>query len=191
MTLTDQIKRGREFWIIPVGRKYSDWEIYGLPQGFPDEFKAQEVLPIPQSVEAEIEKESYKYTEAVHKSGTVRTFSTFQDGAHFGYELGRNQANAELDSLKAMINLWQERNAENVREIEVLKAKLQLTESRLNFVLKNQHIKFFQDDASYKGGWIYSVNDSLKGYYKSVECAVDAAMQALKQITEVEGENEA
>jgi hypothetical protein len=159
MTLTDQIKRGREFWIIPVGRKYSDWEIYGLPQGFPDEFKAQEVLPIPQSVEAEIEKESYKYTEAVHKSGTVRTFSTFQDGAHFGYELGRNQANAELDSLKAMINLWQDRNAHNVREIEVLKAKLIIAVDALT-------------DTT------FSVDRRTSGIAKG----------ALKQITEVEGE---
>jgi hypothetical protein len=85
--MNDKIKAQRLDGFLKFAEQYggtdfcsSDW-IHG--------FNACHSLmsTIPQSVEAEIEKESYKYTEEVHKSGTIRTFSTFQDGAHFGYEL--------------------------------------------------------------------------------------------------------
>jgi hypothetical protein len=50
-----QMSNPKRFWVVPVGRKYVDWAIYGMPTGFSEEFEVQEILPIPQSVEAEIE----------------------------------------------------------------------------------------------------------------------------------------
>jgi len=68
----------------------------------------------------------------------------------------------QIESLSAMIKLWEERNADNVREIEVLKAKLQIAVDALDYYAK-------EAEESYD-------------YFDS------KAHRALKQITEVEGE---
>ena len=90
-----------------------------------------------------------------------------------GFELGRNEANAEIDSLKAMIKLWEERNSENVREIEVLKAKLEIAK-RYFILIRIPPIEKAKTAYEYQALWERSRND---------------ADEALKQITEVEGDN--
>lgn len=103
MTLNDQIKRGRE-------------------------------LPIPQSVEAEIEKEAEKVAENIFGSygnlhadeaeHFLQIKNDFKQGAKFGYELGRNQVNAELEEQCKINAIGAQRELKLMAEISELQDKL-------------------------------------------------------------------
>ena len=77
----------------------------------------------------------------------------------------------QIESLSAMIKLWEERNADNVREIEVLKAKLEIAK-RYFILIRIPPIEKAKTAYEYQALWERSRND---------------ADEALKQITEVEG----
>lgn len=55
---------------------------------------------VSEELEKRIVVESYKYSEKVHEVGTVRTFSTFQDGALFVVPIIRAESAAEIERLR-------------------------------------------------------------------------------------------
>lgn len=61
---------------------------------------------------------------------------------------------------------------ENCEPIELRKDKV-----RLECMIINQHIKFKQYDPYFEGGWIYSKDNSHKGYFKTFRDAIDDAMK--------------
>lgn len=44
--MTTERKEPRRFYVAPIGNRYSIWEIYGLPQGLPNEFEAIEYFAL-------------------------------------------------------------------------------------------------------------------------------------------------
>lgn len=80
-----------------------------------------------------------------------------------------------IRSLELMIKLWEKRNAEYVREIEVLKAKLKIAVDALAFISKGFGIAL-------------AIGSDGTPHVTRHPDPQEKAIAALKQITEVEGE---
>lgn len=125
----------------------------------PDFIHLREVLPIPESVE----EAAYEYAEKRAKHfGTWNEQDVLNAKVCFqeGYELGRNHANAELEEQCKINAIGAQRELKLMAEIERLKAKLSVAADAL------------------KSEWVGQYGAVVNTHNK----------QALKQITEEEGE---